>query len=223
MRLFRREGKRVWYGIVYQDGQRIQRSTRCVDRKAAEVVVRAWERDAADPDHAAANKATLTDALDLLIQRKSEQCRMGRKSAATVEFHRRKSGHLTRVFETNADGSYSPFLLKRMGAPEVDAYVSQRLEETASAHTIKKELCTLRVALKLAKRARLWAGDVDAVMPTDFSAEYKPRTRFLSPEELAKLLAELSPDHSAGPPSSLPRPPAGVRRTAPGGKMSART
>src|SRR5258708_14182900 len=197
MRLFRRQGKRVWYGIVYEDGRRIQRSTRCVDRKAAEAVVRGWERDAADPDHAAAQKATLSEALQLLVQRKQEQHRAGLKSAATVEFHQRKAGHLTRVFESDAQGNYVPFFLKALRAREVDAYVSQRLVEDASPHTIKKELGTLRLALKLAKRAGLWQGDLEAVMPMDFSAQYKPRTRALDPAELTKLLAELRPDHAA--------------------------
>ena len=64
-------------------------------------------------------------------------------------------------------------------------------------HTIKKELGSLRLALKLAKRAGLWSGDLDAVMPDDFSPQYKPRTRALEPTELAKLLGELRPDQAA--------------------------
>jgi hypothetical protein len=131
----RREGKRVWYGIVYENGQRIQRSTRCVDRKAAEAVVRGWERDAADPDHAAAQKATLSDALELLVQRKQEQHGAGLRSAATVQFHQRKAGHLTRVFETDTAGDFAPFFLRALRAPQVHAYVSQRLEEGVTAHT----------------------------------------------------------------------------------------
>ncbi len=53
-RVFKRAGGRVWYGWFYENGHRIQRSTRCRDMTAAEAVVRQWQRDAADPDHAAA-------------------------------------------------------------------------------------------------------------------------------------------------------------------------
>ncbi len=64
-RLFKRG--RVWYGWVYEDGRRVTRTTKCRDRNAAEAVVRQWERDAADPDHAAARTATLSTALQLLL------------------------------------------------------------------------------------------------------------------------------------------------------------
>jgi hypothetical protein len=61
MRLIKR--RRVWHCQFYEDGRRIMRSTHCHDRQAAETIARQWERDAADPDHAAANKATMSDAL----------------------------------------------------------------------------------------------------------------------------------------------------------------
>ncbi len=61
MRLFKRGD--TWYCHVYENGVRRQRSTYCHDKKAAELVARQYERDAADPDHAAARDATLTQAL----------------------------------------------------------------------------------------------------------------------------------------------------------------
>ena len=54
MRVFRR-GK-VWYCWFYENGVRVQRSTQCNDRRAAEARARELERDASDPAHAAARK-----------------------------------------------------------------------------------------------------------------------------------------------------------------------
>ncbi len=68
---------RVWHGWFYLDGQRVFRSTRCRDRAAAEAVVRQWERDAADPAHAAARTATLTTALQLLLRLDREEVAAG--------------------------------------------------------------------------------------------------------------------------------------------------
>ncbi|MDB4991151.1 MAG: hypothetical protein JWN04_6329 [Myxococcaceae bacterium] len=51
-------------GIYYADlrlGRRRRQSTRCTDRKAAELIARQWERDAADPDYATTSQATLSD------------------------------------------------------------------------------------------------------------------------------------------------------------------
>jgi len=47
---------------------------------------------------------------------------------------------------------------------------------------MSKELVTLRAALRLAKRAGLWLGEIDALLPAGFAPEYRPRTRALSSE-----------------------------------------
>lgn len=74
---------------------------------------------------------------------------------------------------------------------DVDSYISRRRSEEVSDHTIAKELVTLRAALRLAKRAGLWLGEIDALLPAGFAPEYRPRTRALSSEELGQLLAML--------------------------------
>lgn len=61
----------------------------------------------------------------------------------------------------------------------------------------EEDVVTLRAALKLAKRAGLWRGDPDELIPVAFSPAYVPRTRWLPPEELTLLLGELAPDHAA--------------------------
>jgi integrase len=70
-------------------------------------------------------------------------------------------------------------------------------KEGASDRTVYKELVALRVSLKLARRAQRWHGSPEAVLPVGFKSDYKPRNRFLSPEELEKLLRELIPEHAA--------------------------
>jgi integrase len=194
-RLFRRG--RVWYGWFYENGRRITRSTKCRDRSAAERVARQWERDAADPDHAAARTATLTDALQLLLRLDEEEVGAGRRSPDTVEFHRTKAGHLVRVFETNERGEHGGFSLARLRAFDVDGYISRRRSEGAADTTISKELVVLRKSLRLAIRAGLWRGRVDEVIPIAFSPGYEPRKRALTADELKKLLAELLPDRAA--------------------------
>jgi len=188
VRVFKRGG--TWYGLFYESGVRVQRSTRCQDKKAAEAVVREWERSASDPNHAAAHSATLGQALELLIKSKHEEVLAHRKSAGTVNFYLTKAGHVLRVL---GEG----FPLARLDGAAVDAFVGQRRAEGASEHTISKELIALRSALKLAKRRNLWRGDVGEVMPVGFAPEYKPKSRFLSFEEAQRLLAELTPDRAA--------------------------
>ena len=194
-RIFKRG--RVWYGWFYEDGRRVVRTTRCRDRAAAERVARQWELDAADPDHAAARTATLTDALQFLFARDEEEVQAGRRSPDTVAFHRSKAGHLVRLFETPDGGGHVPFPLVRLRAANVDGYVSQRRAEKVTDATIAKELVVLRKSLRLAVRAGLWKGRVEEVIPVAFSAGYEPRTRALTAGEVGKLLHELLADRAA--------------------------
>ncbi len=195
MRLYKRGS--TWWGWYYEDGKRVSRSTQCRDRKAAELVARNWERDSADPRYAAARTATLSAALNLLLENRQERATAGRGSQDTVDFYRSKAGHLVRIFEHDEDGNRRPFLLSRLQAFDVDQYISRRRAEGAGENTLSKELVTLRASLRLAKRAGLWAGEPSAVCPIAFAPEYKPKSRFLTPDELKKLLAELTADRAA--------------------------
>ena len=198
MRLFRRRDEQdrptgPWYAQWFDaDGVPHQRSTRAFDKKAAEDIARQWERDAADPDHAAARTATLTSVLDVFLRERTSQAMAGRRSEETVDFYTKKAGHLVRFFEQPDESRpHMPFVLKNLRARHVDEYIEQRRLEGAAESTIQKELTTLRAALKLAKRRQLWHGDVAAIMPQGFSPEYKPKERFLTRDELPRLLREL--------------------------------
>jgi hypothetical protein len=106
-----------------------------------------------------------------------------------VAFCRTKCGHLTPVFEHDEHDTFSALRLATHKARHVDDYISVRRNEGAAENTIAKELVALRAALTLARRAGLWRGDPAAVCPIAFAPEYKPRTRFLSPSDLQRLLA----------------------------------
>lgn len=191
-RLFKRG--RVWYCHVWENGVRRQLSTRCIDKKAAETVARQLERDAADPDAAIAKKACLRDALWLLLEHADELARAGRRAPETARGHHLRAGQLARILEQ--EGKVA-FPLVELRAMHVDAYISQRRRERRSENTIHKELVSLRLALKLAKRKRLWRGEIDAVIPVGFAPEYEPRTRVLKHDELAGLLGQLTADQAA--------------------------
>jgi len=194
-RLFKRG--RVWYGWFYERGQRVVRTTKCRDQAAAERVARNWERDAADPDHAAARTATLSGAFQLLLKRDEEEVKAGRRSADTTAFHKTKAGHLVRVFEVQPDGSRVPFPLGSLRAHHVDDYISRRRGEGVADATIAKELVVLRKSLRLAIRAGMWRGRIEEVIPVAFSPEYEPRKRALDAGEVGKLLAGLLADQAA--------------------------
>ncbi len=195
MRLIKRG--RTWFAIFYESGRRVQRTTKCHDRHAAEAVARQFERDASNPRHAAARSATLSLALQLLIEHRKEKAAAGRGSEFTVTFYENKAGHLVRVFETDEQGQYRPFLLKSLSAEVVDKYISRRRSEGAGENSISKELVTLRAALRIALRKGIWDGNIAAIIPVAFAPEYRPRNRFLAPDELKRLLEQLAADRSA--------------------------
>jgi integrase len=194
----RKRGK-TWFAIYWtKDGKRVFRSTKCSDQRAAESVGRRWEREAQDPDPAATNTTTLGAALEKLIDHYEELIIAGRRADGTLGMHRDKAGHLRRVFEYDAaSGELIPFSLLSLTAGRVDDYISQRRADGAAENTIAKELVTLRCTLKLAKRRGEFFGDIEAIMPHRFAPEYKPRERWLTADELHKLLAKLPPDHGA--------------------------
>jgi integrase len=190
MRLFMR-GK-IWYCWFYIDGKQTQRSTRTGNRKAAELCARKWERAAADPAHAATEAATLSDAIRLLLTERRAQASGGKRSEYTVTFYESKCGHLVRVLNERGESR-----LMDITAARVRAYITTRRSESASESTIHKELIALRSALRIAKEHGIWRGDIGEVIPSSFSPEYQPRERWLTRDELQRLLTKLEPDRAA--------------------------
>jgi integrase len=154
-------------------------------------VARTFERQAADP----ASYASLSDAIEKLVEFKAQEVSTGRRSAGTLEAIKRHAGHWIRVVEMEK-GEYRPLVLRKLTPELVDQYVAQRRDEGVRDHTISKELGTLRQVLKRAKRAGIWAGDVEAVLPIGFGPDYEPRKRYLVRAELDRVMAAL-PKHRA--------------------------
>lgn len=189
MRLYRR-GTTWWVSFHDTATGTIRRSTHCTDKTAAASVARRFEREAADPRHAATHAETITDALARLISTRQEQVDAGRRAQGTVTFYTSKAGHWTRLLG-------AAFPLATLTAATVDAVITQRRSEGAAETTIHKELVTLRAALKLAVRAGTWDGRVERVIPVAFSPEYKPRTRYLQRTDVEGMLRILPPDDAA--------------------------
>jgi integrase len=196
MRLFRRRRDGIetgpWIMWGYDSNKRrYQRSTKCHDREAADMVARRWERQAAMREPLpVAIAPTLAGAFALLLMHRRELVAVGKRSPWTVTMLELHARHWC-----GALGGSAP--LANLRAVAVDRYVSMRRAAKVSDHTIVKELSSLRAALRRALRAGLWTGSLDALMPDDVSNDYRPRTRVLARDELAPLLFALSPDRAA--------------------------
>ncbi len=168
---------KVWWSNV----NGLRRSTKQRDEKAAQAVARDRERCAADPSYAASQTVTVNDAVQHML---ADLRRRGR-APATLGFNEEKSGHLVRVF-----GHHSP--LSVITAKSVDAYIAGREEDGAKPLTISHEVGVLRKTLKVAFRRGEFAVDPARVLPIGYSPKYKPRERWLTPEELQKLMTQLA-------------------------------
>lgn len=182
MRLYKRGP--VWYCSVYVNGQRRQFSTRCHDKVAAQAVARQYERDAAHPAAAAERTETVGTALDRIVGQRVESGQHG-----TAAFYRVKAGQL--LLGLGVDTR-----LGTLTRQHLEAYVSRRRAHGVSSSTIHKELVTFGVALRESKRAGLWSGEVDALVPR-VAPGYRPGTRWLTLDEATRLLEELDGDRRA--------------------------
>lgn len=213
----------IWWCWIEEDGKQVCRSTRCTDRAAAKLRLAQLERQAASPGGTAAATATLGVALEDFLRWQADEHQAGKITQATLEFYIGKAAHWTRILgEKHGLANGRDLLLAKLDSPEVDHYIQARRAEWAlpprpgryakgdgrelrpphlgrhiSDYTISRELLVLRLSLERAKRARLFHGDLDLIMPADFSTGYEPRERFLPPEELEKLVPELALDDAA--------------------------
>src|SRR5579883_707366 len=196
MRLYKR-GEYWWCSFPWQ-GQTIRRSTRCSTKSAALLTAQRWERERADPDHAAAASATFGGAVNAFL------ATLGRtdKAEGTRRMYREKCGVLVRHF-----GADLP--LAQVDARRVDRFIEARGGEAVAfdaegkpsrlvtANTIHKELVALRQVLKHARRRGEFRRATDEVLPVGFSPRYEPRKVALTLEQAAKLCAELEPHRVA--------------------------
>jgi len=178
MRLYKRGP--VWWARVA--GQR--RSTKCTDKQAATLVAQRWQREAADPAHAAADQATIASAAERFL----DELRSEDVSAGTLNMYACKTGHVVRLL--------GDVRLARFAHADAKAFVDAREAEGAHTHTVHRELTALRRILKSAARSGEFARDPRAVLPK-YAAGYVPRTRFLDCFEFVAVLDKLPPGRAA--------------------------
>lgn len=196
MRIYKR-GEFWWCSFPWQ-GRTFRRSTRCTTRVAALLVAQRWERERADPDHAAAASATFGGAVSAFLAALERT----EKPASTKRFYRQKAGVLVRLL-----GAELP--LREVTAARVDRLIAEREREGVAfddagaptrfvtANTIHKELVALRQVLKHARRRGEFRRDPSEVLPVGFSPRYEPRRLALTPDQARALLGELGPARTA--------------------------
>lgn len=117
------------------------------------------------------------------------------KSEATASFYEKKLGHVVRIMGTKLCGDPNAALDAALTPANWDRYVAIRMtEEGVRATTVKKEIGCAKVVAKAGKREKAFNGDVSLFRPDDLVDDYKPGSRFLTPEEMPKLLDELRTD-----------------------------
>jgi integrase len=171
-----------WCWYVDAAGRRHRRTTRQRDRRAAEAVLRRFERAAQSAtDPAEDHPDTVAEAVGHLELTADV-------SAGTKHMIGVKGAHLARLLGTVP--------LTRLTLDDVQAYCTTRTAESAARETVRKELVTLRQALALAKRRGRYAGDPAVVMP-EWRVRYVPRDRWLTREQVAEVCAQLEPHRAA--------------------------
>ncbi len=174
----------VWWASWTENGVTVRRSTRCGDRVAAGLVARRWERERADPDHAAANQATVATAATRFLKELAHE----EIAPGTLNMYQCKVGHVVRLL--------GDVRLAELSHERVKSFASKREDETAVPHTVHRELTALRRILQSAARAREFNRDPRSVIPK-YAARYTPRTRYLHVFEWAALREHLEPGRLA--------------------------
>lgn len=182
MRLYKRG--RLWWARWSVDGEKQRRSTKCSDKKAAQLVLVRWQRELADPHHAAAHKATVESASVRFLSEQKKSCR----SVHTYKMYVCKTGHVVRLLGSRR--------LSQLTSDMVLAFIDAREAEGAKPYTVHRELTALRLTLKSAGRSREFSADPRSVIPR-YATGYVPRTRWLTLDELLAVCAHLDTGRAA--------------------------
>lgn len=174
----------VWWANIR--GERV--STHCKDRTAARAARAKLELDAADPRNAAAQATTIhAMILHVLEDRRRAKGRLsGKLSHHTLDIYERTLGHVARVLGRNTP-------LYDVDYNAVGRYITQREgERRCSPHTVGKELQSLRFGLRLEQANGCYPHNIAHVTRLGrYSMLHVPRARFLTWEEIPKLLTAI--------------------------------
>jgi integrase len=175
--LYKRHSEGHWLmQYTAPDGRRVHRSTQTRDPKEAEEYLdhcrgRIW-RVSKLGERA---PHTFAEAADRYLQ---EQARAGRRTLHEMRRYRRWLGQWFDALE-----------LEAIGPEVIEALVERRLADGALPATVNRLLAQLRGTLRAAYR---W-GWLSAVPAIPQLPESEGRVRYLTPDEAARLLAELPP------------------------------
>ena len=181
MRLYKR-GKIWWLAIGDT-----RESTGLKDKGAAEILFKRRQRELADPNHAAADAATLSEAVASTIStlEKTKRKDGSPTPAGTIHMYKVKTGHLLRLL---------PERLAEIDPIAVSTYCETRDEEGAETSTIYKEWSCLSRVLQEAERKGLYSGTIAKLKPEWVTGASVPCETFLTVEECERLLGALSPE-----------------------------
>ncbi len=166
-----------------------QLSTKCTDPDAALMWLVNRQREKQNPAIVKSHHATVGEYCDKLIDTR----RAGKATGETIKFWKNKLKPIRRIFREDTP-------LAKITPATFDNYAIQRSKEpgkrggTVRGYTITRELRGFLQALRLAKRAGEFAGDLEALMPAGLEASYKPVERALTESEAEKLLMHLPTD-----------------------------
>jgi integrase len=169
-----KRGKAYWAYWTDQYGQHRQ-SLKTADQQVARERLRRLELAATNPT--AYSGHTLAQSIDAVFASRPTM------SAATRNIYECKARNLARILGAATE-------LASLTRDDFVAYQNQRLEEGVTMHTISKEFGVMTTAFKEAMRRGLWLGDIKGIVPV-VKTGYKPRDRWLEPEEADGIVREL--------------------------------
>lgn len=186
--LFKYPASSVWWMFVPNPngGKALRESTGQRDDVAAHRVYLARIRAPLDAGPEAKqrglNEALVTRLNWLRTNRKTNDPSRKKLAEDTIDFYRKKSGTLVRLL-----GPDTP--LSEIDPEAIREYISARTDEGAKGTSIDKELTTLSMAMKLARRDGVECGHVRDMKPEDFKTTYIPKERWLRREEYERFMA----------------------------------
>jgi hypothetical protein len=164
--LFKRKGSRNWFcNIKLPNGKWVQRSTETDDPIAARAKAGVLQTRALEGDPATnQGRYRLESCLLAMIEVREATGRSDR----TIKMYKTKAGHLIRLLGRDTD-------VNKLTLESIVEYVMKRRAETASQHTIHKEVISLHGALRIAKKQKRYRGDVDELKIPGWEVGYVPR------------------------------------------------
>jgi integrase len=193
----------VWWGFIPNPaGRRLRESSGLSDERAAygwwlaRVAVANGSAPAPDPSTERTLGVALASRIEWLRAGRLNDDPSRRKlSEATIDFYDGKSAQLIRVL-----GRDTP--LSKIGHEQIRKYIVTRTKGTedfapVKGTTIAKELVTLGMAMRLARKDGITCSDFRDIKPEGFSSSYVPKTRWLAESEVDALIAVLPPHRAA--------------------------